>query len=237
MLSFLKSYLKWVFLAFVGFVLVFYFVEVKNAFQHGAGFLDSLLWFKVFPEELISLRSLLFSFGTGYVASALVSLVVFYLWIEDLDRLGDLQGKIDDSLTEIERLKGEKKKLEGEISALQKEKENYQNDVDKLSQEIERLSSKKGKLLSSIKSLEEKKENLASYLEEEFQKGYEAGREQGYQSVITELRSLRIQKSALLKLFDSNKELKTFFKKITGKTIRQYLNEVKKKAKNSGGEN
>ena len=234
MLSFLKSYLKWVFLAFVGFVLVFYFVEVKNAFQHGAGFLDSLLWFKVFPEELISFRSFLFSFGMGYIASAFVSLMVFYWWIEDLDRLEDLEEKIDDSLTEIERLKGEKKKLEGEISALQKKEENYKSVLKGLSQEIKTLSYKKDSLLSSIESLEERNRNLASYLEEEFRKGYETGREQGYQSVITELRSLRIQKSALLKLFDSNKELKTFFKKITGKTIRQYLNEVKKKAKNSG---
>ncbi|MEO2068542.1 MAG: hypothetical protein ABGX27_03430, partial [Desulfurobacteriaceae bacterium] len=237
MSSFLKSYLKWIFLAFVGFAWFLYFLEVVKAFRHGAGFLNSLLWFKVFPKELVSLRSFLFSFGTGYAVSALVSLVVFYLWIEDLDRLEDLQGKIDDSLTEIERLKGEKKKLEGEISVLQKKEEDYKSVLKGLSQEIKTLSYKKDSLLSSIESLEERNRNLASYLEEEFRKGYEAGREQGYQSVITELRSLRIQKSALLKLFDSNKELKALFKKVTGKTVRQYLNEVKKKAKNSGGKN
>jgi len=149
--------------------------------------------------------------------------------------LEDLQERIDDSKIELERLGDEKSKLEGEISNFQKEKENYQSDVEKLSQEIERLSKEKNTLLSSLRSLEEKKENLASYLQEEFQKGYEAGREKGYQSVITELRSLRIQKSALLKLFDSNRELKAFFKKITGKTIRQYLNEAKKQVKSSGG--
>jgi len=193
------------------------------------------LWFKVFPKELIFLRSFLFPFGTGYVTSALISLMVFYWWIEDLNKLEDLQEKIGNSETELEKLKGEKKKLKSEISTLQKEKENYQSNIKKLSQEIRGLSKEKAKLLSSIKSLEEKKGNIASYIEEEFQKGYEAGREQGYQSVITELRSLRLQKSALLKLFDSNKELKTLFKRITGKTVRQYLNEVKKKAKNSGG--
>jgi chromosome segregation ATPase len=149
--------------------------------------------------------------------------------------LENLQERIRKSKAELKKLGDGKSKLEGEISNLKEEKESCQSDVEKLSQEIERLSNEKSKLLSSIKSLEEKKENLASYLEEEFQKGYEAGREQGYQSVITELRSLRVQKSALLKLFDSNKELKTLFKKITGKTIRQYLNEAKKKVKSSGG--
>ena len=235
MSSFLKSYLKLVFSAFVGFVWFLYFLEVVKAFQHGAGFLNSLLWFKVFPKELIFLRSFLFPFGTGYVTSALISLMVFYWWIENLNKLEDLQGKIDNSLTEIERLKGEKKKLKSEISAFQKRKKEYEGVLEGLSQEIKTLSERKSSLLSSIKSLEEKYENLDSYLEEEFQKGYESGREYGYQSVITELRSLRLQKSALLKLFDSNKELKTLFKKITGKTVRQYLNEVKKKAKNSGG--
>jgi septal ring factor EnvC (AmiA/AmiB activator) len=237
MFSFLKSYLKWSFLVLIVFVGIPYFVEVIDAFQHGAGFLNSLLWFRVFPKELSLLKSSLSDFVIGYVVSASVSLGVFSWWINDLDKLDDLKGKIDDSLTEIERLKKEKEELKEEISALKKEKKSYQSEVDKLSQEVENLSNNKRELLSSISSLEERKENLASYLEEELQKGYEAGREQGYQSVITELRSLRFQKSALLRLFDSNKELKTFFKKVTGRTIRQYLNEVKKKVKSSGGGN
>ena len=149
----------------------------------------------------------------------------------------NLQERIRNSRIELSKLGSEKSKLENEISALQKKKESYQSALEGLSQEIRNLSERKNSLLSSIRSLEEKKENLAFYLEEEFRKGYEAGREKGYQSVITELRSLRIQKSALLRVFDGNKELKALFKKVTGKTIRQYLNEVKKKAKNSGGKN
>lgn len=235
MSSFLKSYLKWILPIFVGVFVFFYLLGIADFFSKGADPLDALLWFKAYPERWKHFVFCWKLLGFGYFASAFISLIVFLSWIGDLDRLENLQGKIDDSLTEIERLKSEKKKLKDKISVLEKEKKNYQNDVDKLSQKIKNLSSEKEKLLSSIKSLEEKKENLASYLEEEFQKGYEAGREQGYQSVITELRSLRVQKSALLKLFDSNKELKTLFKRITGKTIRQYLNEVKKKAKNSGG--
>ena len=235
MLSFLWSYLKWTFSAFVVLILFSYLVEVKNAFQHGAGFLDSLLWFKVFTERLSSFESFLFSLGMGYVASAFVSVAVFWRWIERLERLENLQERIRNSRIELSKLGSEKSKLENEISALQKKKESYQSALEGLSQEIKTLSYKKDSLLSSIESLEERNRNLASYLEEEFRKGYEAGREQGYQSVITELRSLRIQKSALLRVFDSNKELKTLFKKITGKTIRQYLNEAKKQVKSSGG--
>ena len=235
MSSFLRSFLKWTFSSFVATLLFSYLLNAGKFFLNGTGVFDSLLWFRVFVEKWTYFKDFFLAFGLGWVVSALVSFMVFLLWIKDLDKLEDLRGKIDDSLTEIERLEGEKGKLESEISVLQKEKENYQSDVEKLSQEIERLSNEKSKLLSSIKSLEEKKENLASYLQKEFRKGYEAGREKGYQSVITELRSLRIQKSALLKLFDSNRELKAFFKKITGKTIRQYLNEAKKQVKSSGG--
>jgi chromosome segregation ATPase len=218
MLSFLKSYLKWIALAFICSVLVFYFAKVWDAFQRGSGFLNSLL-----------------DFGIGYVVSAFTSLMVFYRWVDGLDRLDGLQEEIDGSLAEIKRLNGEERKLKGEIPALERKKEDYQNDIGKLSHEIECLSNKKEELLSYIKSLEERKGNLASYLEGEFQKGYEAGRKQGYRSVITELRSIRLQKSALLKLFDSNKELKDTFKSVTGKTIRQYLDRVKERIKNSGG--
>jgi len=235
MSSFLKSYLKWVLSVFLGIFLFFYLLGIADFFSKGANPFDALFWFKAYPEKWNRFVFFWKLLGFGYFASALISLMVFYWWIDDLGKLEDLQEKIGNSETELEKLKGEKKKLKSEISTLQKEKENYQSNIKKLSQEIRGLSKEKAKLLSSIKSLEEKKGNIASYIEEEFQKGYEAGREQGYQSVITELRSLRLQKSALLKLFDSNKELKTLFKRITGKTVRQYLNEVKKKAKNSGG--
>ena len=237
MSSFLRSFLKWTFSSFVATLLFSYLLNAGKFFLNGTDVSDAFLWFRVFVEKWTYFKDFFLAFGLGWVVSALVSFMVFLLWIKDLDKLEDLRGKIDDSLTEIERLEGEKGKLENEISALQKKKESYQSALEGLSQEIRNLSERKNSLLSSIRSLEEKKENLAFYLEEEFRKGYEAGREKGYQSVITELRSLRIQKSALLRVFDGNKELKALFKKITGKTVRQYLNEVKKKAKNSGGKN
>ena len=235
MLSFLKSFLKWIFSSFVAILLFSYLLKAGKFFLNGTDVSDALLWFRIFVEKWTQFKDFFLAFGFGWVVSAFVSFMVFLLWIDDLNKLEDLQERIDDSKIELERLGDEKSKLEKEISNLRKEKGNHQSDVEKLSQEIERLSKKKSKLLSFLRSLEERKENLASYLEEEFQKGYEAGREQGYRSVITELRSLRIQKSALLRVFDGNKELKTLFKKITGKTVRQYLNEVKKKAKSSGG--
>jgi len=43
------------------------------------------------------------------------------------------------------------------------------------------------------------------------------------------LRSLRVQKSIVLDLFDNNEELKRLLKRLTGKTIRQYLREEKKR--------
>jgi flagellar biosynthesis chaperone FliJ len=235
MSSFLRSFLKWTFSSFVATLLFSYLLNAGKFFLNGTDVSDAFLWFRVFVEKWTYFKDFFLAFGLGWVVSALVSFMVFLLWIDDLSKLEDLQERIDDSKIELERLGDEKGKLEGEVSNLRKEKENYQSDVEKLSQEVERLSREKNTLFSSIRSLEERKENLASYLQEEFQKGYEAGREKGYQSVITELRSLRIQKSALLKLFDSNKELKTLFKKVTGKTIRQYLNEAKKQVKSSGG--
>jgi vacuolar-type H+-ATPase subunit I/STV1 len=235
MLSFLKSFLKWIFSSFVAILLFSYLLKAGKFFLNGTDVSDALLWFRIFVEKWTQFKDFFLAFGFGWVVSAFVSFMVFLLWIDDLNKLENLQEKIRNSEDKLKKLGNEKNKLENEISALQKKKESYQSALEGLSQEIRNLSERKNSLLSSIRSLEERKENLASYLEEEFQKGYEAGREKGYQSVITELRSLRIQKSALLRVFDGNKELKTLFKKITGKTVRQYLNEVKKKAKSSGG--
>jgi len=78
---------------------------------------------------------------------------------------------------------------------------------------------------------------LSFKVREALRKGYEEGREKGYRAVINELRSLRIQKSIILDVFDRNKELKSLFKKLTGKTIRQYLEFEKRKRLKGGAGN
>jgi len=231
--SFLKDFLKWLFLAFIGSVLVFYIVELVGAFSRGAGILDSLFWFKSFPNRFDWFLHSVVLFGTGYFVSAIVSFGVFWWWIEDLERLERLEGRIRVSEGELKKLGEKKKELEGKISELEEKERDYQTKVKELSQKVENLSKERKELLTLLGELEERKRNLSSYIEEAIAKGYEEGKEKGYRSVITELRSLRAQKSALVDLFSKNRELREVFKKVTGKKLIQFLNEAKKRAKES----
>lgn len=173
------------------------------------------------------------SFGTGYFVSAIVSFVVFWEWIGTLERLEGLEERIGVFEDELKKLEERKKELEGKISELEEKERDYQTKVKELSQKVENLSKERKELLTLLGELEERKRNLSSYIEEAIAKGYEEGKEKGYRSVITELRSLRAQKSALVDLFSKNRELREVFKKVTGKKLIQFLNEAKKRVKES----
>ncbi len=217
-------------MAFIGSVLFFYVLGSVRGFLDRAGILDSLFWFESFPERFDWFLRGVVSFGTGYFVSAIVSFVVFWEWIGNLERLERLEEKIGVFKDELKKLEERKKELEGKISELEEKERDYQTKVKKLYRKVENLSKERKELLTFLGELEERKRNLSFYLEEAIAKGYEEGKEKGYRSVITELRSLRAQKSALVDLFSKNRELREVFKKVTGKKLIQFLNEAKKQS-------
>jgi len=149
--------------------------------------------------------------------------LVFVIFLfDDWERLNNLGEEIRSSEERLSSLKGEIGRLSGELQRLEERKESLKTDIDYLERE-------KAAVLDDLEDLEEQKRNLSLYIEETLRRAYEEGREKGYRSVLGELRSLRVQKSIVLDLFDDNEELKKLLKRLTGKTIRQYLREEKKR--------
>ena len=148
---------------------------------------------------------------------------VFTLFLfDDVEELNNLREKIRSSKERLSSLRGEIERLSGELQGLEERKKSLKADIDYLEYEKTLVS-------DDLEDLKEQKRKLSLYIEETLRRAYEEGREKGYRSVLNELRSLRVQKSIILDLFDSNKELKKLLKKLTGKTIRQYLREEKKR--------
>ena len=135
---------------------------------------------------------------------------------DDVERLNNLEEKIRSSQQTLKDLNSEIERVSGKLKELEARRSEIEEDMDSL--EYERTL-----LIDNIEELKEEERKLSSRIQKTLQIAYEEGREKGYQSVINELRSLRVQKSIVLDVFDRHKELKSLFKKLTGKTIRQYL--------------
>ena len=218
-------FLRWFKWSGVGYLVVLcllYFVDVWRVFRAGGGILKSLGWVFFFPEYRKSFIDYLTPLSFGWWLAAIVLFVFILFLFDDVEELNNLREKIRSSEERLSSLRDEIEKLSGELQGLEERKKSLKTDIDYLEYEKTLVS-------DDLEDLKEQKRKLSLYIEETLRRAYEEGREKGYRSVLNELRSLRVQKSIILDLFDNNKELKNLLKKLTGKTIRQYLREEKKR--------
>jgi len=219
---FLFRFFKWSGIGYLVFLLLLYLADAWKVHKAGGGILESLGWVFFFPGYRKDFVDYLIPFSFGWWLSALVLLFFILFLFDDVEELNNLREKIQSSEKRLSSLKGEIEKLKRELQRLEKKEKSLKTDIDYLEHE-------KTVVWDDLKNLKEQKRNLSLYIEETLQRAYEEGREKGYRSVLDELRSLRVQKSIILDLFDKNKELKELLKKLTGKTIRQYLEQEKKR--------
>jgi len=219
---FFFRWFKWSGTAYLVVVCFLYFGDAWMVHKAGKGILESVGWVFFFPKvrDAFVDRLVVFSFGWWMAAFALLVFMVFVF--DDLERLNNLGEEIRSSEERLGSLKEEIGRLSGELQRLEERRKSLKTDIDYLEQE-------KAAVWDDLEELEERRRNLTLYIEETLRKAYEEGKEKGYRSVLDELRSLRVQKSIVLDLFDNNEELKRLFKRLTGKTIRQYLREEKKR--------
>ncbi|MEO2065151.1 MAG: hypothetical protein ABGX17_01465 [Desulfurobacteriaceae bacterium] len=230
---FFFRFFKWSGVGYLVVLCLLYLVDAWKVFRTGEGILKSLGWVFFFSGYRKSFVDYLIPFSFGWWLAAIVLFVFILYLFDDVEELNNLREKIQSSDERLNSLKSEIEKLNGELQTLEEKKKSLKTDIDYLEHE-------KTLVLDDLEDLKEQKRNLSLYIEETLQRAYEEGKEKGYRSVLSELRSLRIQKSIILDLFDSNKELKELLKKLTGKTIRQYLQEEKKrrlKSEESGESN
>jgi len=213
------------------YLLVLCFLYLGDAWmvhKAGKGIWESVGWVFFFPKVRRAFVDRLVDFSFGWWMAAVALLVFMVFVFDDLERLDNLGKKIRSSEERLGSLKEEIGRLSGELQRLEERKKNLKTDIDYLEQE-------KAAVWDDLEELEERRRNLTLYIEETLRKAYEEGKEKGYRSVLDELRSLRVQKSIVLDLFDNNEELKRLLKRLTGKTIRQYLREEKKRRLEADG--
>jgi len=205
-------------------LLLFYGVWFLWFYFSGVSFWDSLLWFRSSRLDFrflfyFSFLPLLFS----YVLGAGVVLLFCVREVDEVSRYENLQGLIVEAENRLSGLEGRERELQGEVRALEEKKA-------ELESSIEGLDKRRLVLRKDVEELEAK----AGRLNELIERAVKEGRERGYRSVITELRSLRAQKSALVDLFTREKELRETFRRVTGKKFFQFLKEVKNQVKEIG---
>ncbi len=218
------------FLFYLVLALVFLVVSVYGFWvfwYHGKGapWVDSFLWFMKSDFRFI----LRYSFALGFWAFALgvfASLVFFLREMEELSRYENLRERSEKLERKVSTLTQKERELRGKVGALQREKESLSASVSDLRKTAEVLK-------DEVLSLNEKRKSLDKLIREAVEKGYREGHEKAYSRVIEELRSLRAQKSALVDLFNRERELRECFKRVTGMKLLQFLNAAKRKAKES----
>ncbi len=210
--------------------LVFLVVSVYGFWvfwYHGKGALwvDSFLWFMKSDFRFI----LRYSFVLGIWAFALgvfASSVFFLGKMGELSRYENLRERSEKLEKKVSSLAQKERELRGRVGALQREKESLSASVSDLRKTAQVLK-------REVLSLNEKRKSLDKLIREAVERGYREGHEKAYGKVIEELRSLRAQKSALVDLFNSERELRECFKRVTGMKLLQFLNAAKRKAKES----
>ena len=225
MFSFWGRFFLYLVLAFVFLVVSVYGFWVFWYHGKGAPWDDALLWFR--NSKLIFF--LRYSFALGFWAFALgvfASAVFFLREMGELSRYENLRERSEKLERKVSTLTQKERELRGRVGALQREKESLStsvNDLRKTAQVLKR----------EVLSLNEKRKSLDKLIREAVERGYREGHEKAYSKVIEELRSLRAQKSALVDLFNSERELRECFKRVTGVKPLQFLNAAKRKAKES----
>lgn len=225
MFSFWKRFFSYLVVGLLFLVFSFYLYWVFWYHKKGAPWLDSLLWFRNSDFSFV----LRFGLTLGFLAFAVG---VFTSALFFLGEMGEF--------SRYEELKERSRELEGRVSSLSKEERELHERIKTLRESERNLTvsldelKKRAEVLSNeVRKLEERRRELDFLVEETVRKGYKDGYEKAYGSVIEELRSLRAQKSALVELFNSEKELREVFKRVTGRKLLQFLNEAKKRFKES----
>jgi len=191
----------------------------------GASWVDSFLWFMKSDFRFILRYS--FTLGLGaFILGVFASSFFFLREMEELSQYENLRERSNELGRKVSSLTRKERELRGKVGALQKEKESLSASVSDLRKTVKVLK-------SEVLSLEEKRRSLDTLIREAVERGYKEGYEKAYGKVIEELRSLRAQKSALVDLFNSERELRDCFKRVTGMKLLQFLNAAKRKAKES----
>ncbi|RUM28744.1 MAG: hypothetical protein DSY42_07900 [Aquifex sp.] len=171
-----------------------------------------------------------------YVASSVLMFFVGYLlrywelssWegrLKKLEKyLDKKEGAIEEWMKDFKKLKAQREEYEKSVRYLESSK-------SALLKEIKKLSRVREALEKEVISLRKEKEDVSARIREAEERGYE----EGYNRVMTELRSLRAQKSAILDAFDEYEDLSELFKKKLGMSIRRYLEFSKRRAKEEKG--
>jgi len=218
-------FLLYLFLGFVFLVVSVYGFWVFWYHGKGASWVDSFLWFMKSDFRFI----LRYSFALGFWAFALgvfASAVFFLREMGELSRYENLRERSEELERKVSTLTQKERELRGRVGALQREKESLSASVSDLRETAQVLK-------REVLSLNEKRKSLDKLIREAVERGYKEGYEKAYSKVIEELRSLRAQKSALVDLFNSERELRECFKRVTGMKLLQFLNAAKRKAKES----
>jgi uncharacterized protein YoxC len=224
--SFWKGLLLWLFWGFLLGLLLFYDFWGFYVLKHGSSFLDALLWFKSQGYATV-LRYILPFAVSGFFLGALVVSLYVYLQLEEFSRFEGLERRKAELQTEIERLYRDVRELRERIERFKREEVEVGASVSRLKRERDALSREVGKLREEVK-------NLDSIISRAYEEGYRKGWQEAYGKVIAELRSLRAQKSALMRLFDSSRELREVFRKVTGRRLGQFLKEAKRSVRDEG---
>ncbi|MEO2066559.1 MAG: hypothetical protein ABGX17_08695 [Desulfurobacteriaceae bacterium] len=207
-------------------MLLFYGFWGFYAVKHGSSFLDALLWFKSQGYATVLHYILPFAVSEFFLGALVVSLYV-YLKLEELSRFEGLERRRVELQSEVKRLYRDIKELWERI-------ERFKREEVEVGASVSRLRREKDALAREVRELREEAENLDSVIHRAYEEGYRKGWQEAYGKVIAELRSLRAQKSALMRLFDSNRELREVFGKVTGKRLGQFLKEAKRSVRDEG---
>jgi uncharacterized protein YoxC len=224
--SFWKGLLSRLFWGFLLGLLLFYGFWFFYALKHRNGILDALLWFKSQGYTTVLHYILPFAVSGFFLGVLVVSLYV-YLQLEELSRFEGLERRRAELQSEVKRLYRDVRELRERIDRFKRE------EVE-VGASVSRLRRERDALFREVRELREEAENLDSVISRAYEEGYRKGWQEAYGKVIAELRSLRAQKSALMRLFDSSRELREVFRKVTGRRLGQFLKEAKRSARNEG---